>query len=69
VACTDRFRRRKREVLEYLGHGIDGGFYYIDMGGAELQTPQHLALITVLPDQDPPLTVQVTVDTIRAELA
>jgi hypothetical protein len=37
AACKDRFNsRRRREVLEYLGHGIDGGFYYIDMGGAEL---------------------------------
>jgi hypothetical protein len=27
AACTDRFSCRKREVLEYLGHGIDGGFY------------------------------------------
>ncbi|KAK1601212.1 hypothetical protein QYE76_008640 [Lolium multiflorum] len=29
AACTERFNsRRRREVLEYLGHGIDGGFYY-----------------------------------------
>ncbi|KAM0867146.1 hypothetical protein ACQ4PT_042150 [Festuca glaucescens] len=60
--------QRRREVIEFLGHGIDGGFYYIDLRGAELSTPQHLAVITVLPEQDPPLQIEVTVDTIRAEL-
>ncbi|KAK1669104.1 hypothetical protein QYE76_057263, partial [Lolium multiflorum] len=70
AACKERFNsRRRREVIEYLGHGIDGGFYYIDLGGGELSTPQHLAVITVLPEQDPPLQIEVTVDTIRAELA
>nr|XP_051211161.1 uncharacterized protein LOC127328612 [Lolium perenne] len=59
AACTERFNsHRRREVIEYLGHGIDGGFYYIDLGGAELRSPQHLAVITV----------EVTVDTIRTEL-
>ncbi|KAK1613119.1 hypothetical protein QYE76_036792 [Lolium multiflorum] len=69
AACTERFNsHRRREVIEYLGHGIDGGFYYIDLGGAELRSPQHLAVITVLPEQDPPLQIEVTVDTIRTEL-
>jgi hypothetical protein len=70
AACKERFNsRRRREVIEYLGHGLEGGFYYIDLGGSELSTPQHLATITVLPKQDPPLQIEVTVDTIRAELA
>ncbi|KAK1652633.1 hypothetical protein QYE76_070438 [Lolium multiflorum] len=53
-ACKDRFNnRRRREVLEYLGHVIDGGFYYIDLGREELSTPPHLAVITVLLEQEP----------------
>ncbi|KAK1604424.1 hypothetical protein QYE76_028097 [Lolium multiflorum] len=40
AACTERFnRRRRREVIEYLGHGIDGGFYYIDLGARSLAPP------------------------------
>jgi hypothetical protein len=56
-------------MLEFLGHGIDGGFYYMDMGDAEIFVPRHIAVITVLQTQDPPLTIEVTADTIRGELS
>ncbi|KAK1625825.1 hypothetical protein QYE76_000140 [Lolium multiflorum] len=43
AACKERFNsRRRREVIEYLGHGIDGGFYYIDLGGRSLVLPSTL---------------------------
>jgi hypothetical protein len=32
-----------------LGHGMDRGFYYIDMGRAEIRSPRNLAEIRVLP--------------------
>jgi hypothetical protein len=69
MACTARYRRKALEMLEFLGHGIDGGFYYLDMGGAKLSVLQHLAVITVLPTQDPPLAIQITAEIIRTELA
>jgi hypothetical protein len=69
AACTARYRRKARETLEFLGHGIDGGFYYMDMGDAEISVPRHLAVITVLPSQDPPLSIEVTADTIHSELS
>jgi hypothetical protein len=69
AACTARYRRKARETLEFLGHDIDGGFYYMDMGDAEISVPQHLVVITVLPSQDPPLSIEVTTDTIRSELS
>jgi hypothetical protein len=69
AACTARYRRKARETLEFLGHGIDGGFYYMDMGDAEISVPQHLAVITVLLSQDPPLSIEVTADIIRSELS
>jgi hypothetical protein len=56
-------------MLEFLGHEINGGFYYLDMGGAESSVPQHLAVISVLPTQDPPLTIEITAEIIRTELA
>lgn len=31
--CTARSPYRERSTLELLGHGIDLGFYYIDLGG------------------------------------
>jgi hypothetical protein len=52
-----------------LGHGFDGGFYYLDMGGAEPSVPQHLAVISVLPTQDPSLAIEITAEIIRTELA
>jgi hypothetical protein len=69
AACMARSQRKVRETLEFLGHGIDGGFYYMDMGDAEISVPRHLAVITVLPSQDPPLSIEVTTDTIRSELS
>jgi hypothetical protein len=69
MACTAHYRRKARETLEFLGHGIDGGFYYLDMGGAELSVPQHLTIITLLPTQDPPLAIEITAEIIRTELA
>ena len=56
-------------TLEYLGHGIDGGFYYVDIGGIKLATPAHRAVITVLPDQDLAASVVISAETIRSELA
>jgi hypothetical protein len=32
VMYTARYRRKDRETLEFLGHGIDGGFYYLESG-------------------------------------
>ena len=58
----------RREALEFLGHGIDGGFYYIDMGGIKLATPEHMAVITVLPDQELAPSVVISAETIRMEL-
>jgi hypothetical protein len=69
MACTARNRHKARETLEFLGHGIDGGFYYLDMGGAKPSVPQHLAVISVLPTQDPPLAIEITAEIIRTELA
>jgi hypothetical protein len=69
MACIARYRRKARETLEFLGHGIDGGFYYLDLGGAEPSVPQHLAVIYVLPTQDPPLAFEITAEIIRSELA
>jgi hypothetical protein len=66
VACTARSANKDNEPLELLGHGIDLGFYYIDLGGLELSVPQNLAEIKVLPD--PSLSIEVTADVIRAEL-
>jgi hypothetical protein len=69
MACTARYRRKAREKLEFLGHGIDGGFYYLDMGGAAPSVPQHLAVVTVLPSQDPPLAFEIMAEIIHTELA
>lgn len=44
------------------------GSITLTWGGVELSVPQNLAEIRVLPEQDPTLTVEVTVDTIRTEL-
>lgn len=51
--------------LEFLEHGVDAGFYYINMGEEMLSVPDHL---TVIPDRDPPTPVEVTVDVIRADV-
>jgi hypothetical protein len=41
----------------------------MDMGDAEIFVLQHIAVITVLPSQDPPLSIEVTADTIHSELS
>jgi hypothetical protein len=69
MACTARYRCKAWETLEFLGHAIDGGFYYLDMGGAEPSVPRHLAVISVLPTQDPSLAIEITAEIIRTELA
>uniref|UniRef100_A0ACD5ZT52 Uncharacterized protein n=1 Tax=Avena sativa TaxID=4498 RepID=A0ACD5ZT52_AVESA len=68
--CSAHSPHRERSTLELLGHDIDLGlgFYCIDLGGTELSVPQNLAEVRVLPDQDPPLEVEVTADTIHADL-
>ena len=68
ATCSIRGRRSQRESLEFIGHGIDGGFYFIDMGDEELDVPLHLATISIVKDQQPPLAFDVTVDIIRMEL-
>jgi hypothetical protein len=65
VACTAWYRCKGRETLEFLGHGIDREFYYMNMRDAEIS----VAVITVLPAQDPPLAIEVTAETIRTELS
>lgn len=62
-----RAPRQGRVCLEYLGHTVDGGFYYIDMGGVEMTVPANLAMVTVAKDQDTPLAVELTEDLIRDE--
>jgi hypothetical protein len=39
------------------------------MGDAQMSVPKHLAVVTVVPDQEPPVAVEVTVDIIREELS
>jgi hypothetical protein len=39
TACSARYRRTAQDTLKFLGHGIDGGFYYVDMGDAEISVP------------------------------
>lgn len=65
MMCTIQMRP---PGLEFIEHGIDVGFYYIDMGKALLLVPNQLVVITVIPDQVPLLLVEVTVDVIHAEL-
>ncbi|KAK1680224.1 hypothetical protein QYE76_041072 [Lolium multiflorum] len=51
AACKERFNsRRRREVIEYLGHGIDGGFYYIDLGGRREISPTEFAVAFPSPE-------------------
>jgi hypothetical protein len=63
-----RVHRGQRETLEFLGHVIDGGFFFVDMGDEEIVLPQHLAKISVIQDHEATLPFEVTVDIIRAEL-
>uniref|UniRef100_A0ACD5Z009 Uncharacterized protein n=1 Tax=Avena sativa TaxID=4498 RepID=A0ACD5Z009_AVESA len=58
----------RREALEYYGHGVDGGFYVIDMGGVQMTVPETLAMVSILPDQALPLGLVVTEDLIQEEL-
>ena len=55
-------------VLEFYGHGIDGGFYFVDTGGIRLASPADLALVTVLPEQVLDPSVVISAETIRSEL-
>lgn len=55
-------------TLEYLGHIVDGGFYYINMPLPAPPTTPLLATVTVVPGQDPPPAVEVTAEIIAEEL-
>ncbi|XP_037441398.1 uncharacterized protein LOC119309508 [Triticum dicoccoides] len=57
-------------TLAYLGYGVEGGgFYYVDATLEDEPVRPHLATITLVPDQQPPPSVVVTAETIRAELS
>ena len=69
AACTMPAAPPSRPRLELLGHGVESIFYYIDLGGVPMTVPKNLALVTVLPDQLPPVTEGLTVEILRDELA
>ena len=69
AACTVSAGQSLRPRLELLGHGVESIFYYIDLGGTPMTVPQNLALVTVLPDQLPPVAAGLTVEILRDELA
>ena len=69
TACTVPAAQTQRPRLELLGHGVDSIFYYIDLGGVPMVVPQNLAMVTVLPDQIPPMIENLTVEILRDELA
>ncbi|KAM3274927.1 hypothetical protein ACQJBY_043734 [Aegilops geniculata] len=57
-------------TLAYLGYGVQGGgFYYVDATLEDEPVRPHLATITLVPDQQPPPSVVVTAEIIRAELS
>ena len=58
-----------RPRLDLLGHGVESIFYYIDLGGAPMSVPKNLAMVTVIPDQLPPVAEELTVKILRDELA
>jgi hypothetical protein len=53
----------------YLGHAIDGGFFFVDMGDMKMSVPEDLAMVMVLPDQETPLSVEVMEALIHGELS
>ena len=58
-----------RPRLDLLGHGVESIFYYIDLGGVPMTVPKNLAMVTVFPDQLPPVAEGLTVEILRDELA
>ena len=69
ATCTVPAAQSHRPRLELLGHGVESIFYYIDLGGVPMMVPQNLAMVTVLPDQLPPVAEGLTVEILRGELA
>ena len=69
ATCTAPAAPAHRPRLELLGHGVESIFYYIDLGRVPMTVPQNLVLVTVLPDQLPPVAEGLTVEILRDELA
>ena len=61
-------RQRPAEPSDVLCRP-SGGFYYMDTGGIKLASLAHLAVVTVLPEQDLAPSVVISAEAIRVELA